>query len=180
MSEQSGFSALWITLIASAEITTPPQGAGVCSSELEDLKILRKVLEQNNHWFQAQLRAEQADRIAAAQKVSELSRKLTELMTERDEERKESVRELVAVRVVRRLDQGRTDANVRDAGQMNDPTPELLRLALKMLAAWCVAVDRNGSGWDDWDEHYKDARYRPGPLRALLDAAIAEEQATYE
>jgi hypothetical protein len=47
-------------------------------------------------------------------------------------------------------------------------------IAIAMLAEWCVAVDVNGTGWDDWDEHYKDAMYRPGPLRELLDKAIAE------
>ncbi len=51
---------------------------------------------------------------------------------------------------------------------------EKLDIALAMLAEWCVAVDENGAGWDDWDEYYKDAMYRPGPLRAELDAAIAE------
>lgn len=51
---------------------------------------------------------------------------------------------------------------------------ERLDIALAMLAEWCVAVDTNGTGWDDWDEHYKDAMYRPGPLRELLDEAIAE------
>jgi hypothetical protein len=58
---------------------------------------------------------------------------------------------------------------------MNDK--EKLDIALGMLAAWCVAIDANGIGWDDWDEHYKDAMYRPGPLREELDAAIAEERA---
>lgn len=52
--------------------------------------------------------------------------------------------------------------------------------AIAMLAAWCVAVDKNGAGWDDWDEHYKDAMYREGPLRSLLDAAIATEKSLYE
>ena len=47
-------------------------------------------------------------------------------------------------------------------------------MAIWMLAAWCVAVDQNGTGWDDWDEHYKDAAYRPGPLRERLNKAIAE------
>ena len=53
-------------------------------------------------------------------------------------------------------------------------TEQKLEIALAMLAEWCVAVDVNGTGWDDWDEHYKDAMYRPGPLRAELDEAIAE------
>lgn len=52
-------------------------------------------------------------------------------------------------------------------------------IAIAMLAAWCVAVEENGTGWDDWDEHYKDAAYRPGPLRELLDAAIAAERAQW-
>ena len=45
-------------------------------------------------------------------------------------------------------------------------------VAIGMLAYWCVAVDQNGTGWDDWDEHYKDAMYRPCHIRELLDAAI--------
>ena len=49
-------------------------------------------------------------------------------------------------------------------------------MAVNLLAAWCVAIDQNGTGWDDWDEHYKEAMYRPGPLRALLDAAIQAER----
>lgn len=45
-------------------------------------------------------------------------------------------------------------------------------IAINMLGQWCADVDRNGTGWDDWDENYKEARFRPGPLRELLDAAI--------
>ena len=52
-----------------------------------------------------------------------------------------------------------------------------LNTALWMLAEWCVAVDENGTGWDDWDEYYKDAMYREGPLRSQLDKAIAEVRA---
>ena len=48
-----------------------------------------------------------------------------------------------------------------------------LDTALGMLADWCVAVDANGAGWDGWDEHYKHAMYRDGPLRSMLDMAIA-------
>ena len=51
---------------------------------------------------------------------------------------------------------------------------EKLHISLSMLADWCVAVDCNGSGWDDWDEHYKQAMYRACPLREDLDKAIAE------
>lgn len=50
--------------------------------------------------------------------------------------------------------------------------------AVGLLAEWCVSVYTNGTGWDDWDEHYKDAMYRPGPLREVLDKAIASEKAT--
>lgn len=50
-------------------------------------------------------------------------------------------------------------------------------MAIAMLAEWCVAVDENGAGWDYWDEHYKDAMFRPGPLRDLLDKAIAGARA---
>lgn len=53
-------------------------------------------------------------------------------------------------------------------------------MALSMLAQWCCAVERNGTGWDDWDEYYKYAMYREGPLRKRLDKAIAEEQSNFE
>jgi hypothetical protein len=49
-------------------------------------------------------------------------------------------------------------------------------IAISMLAAWCVAIKHNGAGWDDWDEHYKDALYRENPIRELLDTAIKEEE----
>ena len=47
--------------------------------------------------------------------------------------------------------------------------------AVSILAEWCSAIQRNGADWDDWDEHYKDAAYRPTQtnLRALIDAARA-------
>lgn len=66
--------------------------------------------------------------------------------------------------------QGQIDGAISENEQLRRD----LDIALGMLAEWCVAVDVNGSGWDDWDEHYKDAMYRPGPLREKLDAAIAE------
>jgi hypothetical protein len=44
--------------------------------------------------------------------------------------------------------------------------------AIRMLAEWCIAVDESGAAWDNWDHHYKNAMYRPGQLRKLLDAAI--------
>ena len=43
-----------------------------------------------------------------------------------------------------------------------------------MLAEWCVAIELNGTQWDDWDEYYKDVHWRPGPLRDDLDEAINE------
>jgi hypothetical protein len=55
--------------------------------------------------------------------------------------------------------------------------PALLDAALDLLAGWCDAVKNGGTGWDDWDEWYKDACYRPGPLRDLLDAKIAKLEA---
>jgi hypothetical protein len=56
---------------------------------------------------------------------------------------------------------------------------ELLDIAVEMLADWCVAVDKNGTQWDDWDEHYKDAAYRSGPLRELIDVAMAKRKALF-
>ena len=53
-------------------------------------------------------------------------------------------------------------------------------MAISMLAQWCVAIEWNGTGWDDWDEYYKDARYNPGPLRELLDDAIIKESERYD
>jgi hypothetical protein len=50
--------------------------------------------------------------------------------------------------------------------------------AVELLAEWCVSVELNGTSWDDWDEHYKDARYRPGLLRERLDTEIEKEKAT--
>lgn len=48
--------------------------------------------------------------------------------------------------------------------------------AIGMLADWCVAVELNGASWDDWDEHYKNASFRPCGIRDLLDAAIYERK----
>ncbi len=42
-------------------------------------------------------------------------------------------------------------------------------VAITLLANWCVQVEDNGASWDDWDEGYKDANSRPGPLRELID-----------
>ncbi len=42
--------------------------------------------------------------------------------------------------------------------------------AITLLAEWTLCIELNGSMWDDWDECYKDAAFRPGPLRKLIDA----------
>ena len=52
--------------------------------------------------------------------------------------------------------------------------------AIRLLAEWVAQVDGNGTSWDDWDESYKDAAYRPCGIRALLDAAITEAKKLYE
>ena len=48
--------------------------------------------------------------------------------------------------------------------------------AIKHIADWCVAIDVNGSGWDDWDEYYKDAMHSDRKslteIRGLLMDAI--------
>lgn len=50
--------------------------------------------------------------------------------------------------------------------------------AVQMLADWCDAVRDNGTGWDDWDEHYKDAAWRQSGIRELIDAARTTEGET--
>lgn len=44
--------------------------------------------------------------------------------------------------------------------------------AIQHIAEWCVAIDINGSGWDDWDEYYKDAMYRDGALPEIRDLLV--------
>ena len=46
------------------------------------------------------------------------------------------------------------------------------QIALRMLANWCCSVQYNGGSWDDWDESFKDAAYRPSPIRKDLDEEI--------
>jgi hypothetical protein len=48
--------------------------------------------------------------------------------------------------------------------------------ALELLANWVNMVQYNGTGWDDWDEGYKDAWYRPCLIRQDLDKAIKESK----
>ena len=57
-------------------------------------------------------------------------------------------------------------------------------MAIQHLAEWGVAIDVNGSGWDDWDEYYKDVMYdRPNRLqqiRDLLKSAIEDARKSRE
>lgn len=55
-------------------------------------------------------------------------------------------------------------------------TEDLLSQAIQLLADWCNAILDKGGGWDDWDEFYKIAAYRDGPLRRLIDAARNGQQ----
>lgn len=52
--------------------------------------------------------------------------------------------------------------------------------AIRHIAEWCVAVEVNGSGWDDWDEYYKDAMYHDrkclASIRDLLKTEIEAER----
>ncbi len=48
-------------------------------------------------------------------------------------------------------------------------------IAICMLAAWCLAVEEDAS-WDGWDEHYKDAKFRPTPIRELIDKELAAQR----
>lgn len=52
--------------------------------------------------------------------------------------------------------------------------------AIDMLADWCLRVDKIGTGWDDWDEGYKNAMYRPCGIRALIDEAKKKLEPQYE
>jgi len=56
---------------------------------------------------------------------------------------------------------------------------EALAYALNMLAHWICSVKHNGTGWDDWDEAYKDAAYRDSPIRALIGAAVSDVEGQY-
>ena len=73
------------------------------------------------------------------------------------------------------------DANTPELVSLREQVAALTKdrdIAVDMLAEWCVAIDQNGAGWDYWDEYYKDAMYRPNPIRSLLDTAIAAQKGT--
>lgn len=52
--------------------------------------------------------------------------------------------------------------------------------AVRMLADWVARVSEVGSGWDDWDEAYKNAGYRPCGIRAILDLEIERAKERYK
>jgi hypothetical protein len=49
--------------------------------------------------------------------------------------------------------------------------------AVKLLADWVARVSEVGSAWDDWDEAYRNAAYRPCGIRSILDLEIEIERA---
>lgn len=53
-----------------------------------------------------------------------------------------------------------------------------LTAAYENLNGWCEAIDHTGTGWDDWDEWFKDAKYerkgKPSVL-SILRAALRVE-----
>lgn len=103
--------------------------------------------------------------------VAPLERRVGELEAERDRslERERRAHELTATaqdRVTRLILENEGLRKERDA-------------AINLLAEWALAVECRGSSWDDWDEYYKDAWFRPGPLRALLDAEMRRLVAEY-
>lgn len=54
-------------------------------------------------------------------------------------------------------------------------------IAIDHLAAWVAAINVKGSGWDDWDEHYKSAANGcDGSLNGLMDPAIKRWEDYYE
>lgn len=74
---------------------------------------------------------------------------------------------------------GVANSCVAEAADMIESLVRQRDAAVKMLADWCVAIDEKGGGWDEWDEHYKDAMYRKTDLpemRAILDVAIEESR----
>ncbi len=52
--------------------------------------------------------------------------------------------------------------------------------AVKLLADWVARVSEVGSRWDDWDEAYKNAGYRPCGIRSILDLEIERARKSYK
>jgi hypothetical protein len=126
-------------------------------------------------------RREDAWRIQAQKNAAEVAAQLADAQKHLDFHR-----ERTAEAVAENVDAKAQLAALRAALDGVEPFVAALRAErdalLRMLAEWCVAVD-NDSSWDGWDHHYKDARYRPGPMREALDSAIKEvqdEQARYD
>jgi hypothetical protein len=44
------------------------------------------------------------------------------------------------------------------------------------VQAWCDAIEKNGTSWDDWDDHYKNFAYRGGLVRARAALAAAGQK----
>jgi hypothetical protein len=51
--------------------------------------------------------------------------------------------------------------------------------AVKLLADWVARVSERGGAWDDWDEAYKNAGYRPCGIRSILDLEIERARKKY-
>ena len=49
---------------------------------------------------------------------------------------------------------------------------ELLKEAVALIGGWCEAIESVGTGWDDWDEYYKEARYKNRGTSPVLLAMI--------
>jgi hypothetical protein len=43
-----------------------------------------------------------------------------------------------------------------------DRLREALEMMVNGVQEWCEAIEKNGTSWDDWDEHYKNFAYRGG------------------
>jgi len=48
-------------------------------------------------------------------------------------------------------------------------------LALVLIAKWCLNVNVEGTAFDNWEDHYKDAIGDGSPLKDLLVDAINKE-----
>lgn len=67
----------------------------------------------------------------------------------------------------------------RDALRVNlEKATKALENAISGIEAWCKAIQENGTGWDDWDEHYKDFAYRGGldDMQSVLAELSADAQ----